>query len=476
MKSLKKSITVNYIYSLLYQALLLVLPLITAPYISRVLGPGPIGQYSFTQSIVNYIQILTILGTGIYGQKMIAYKQHDKREQTILFWEIIYIRSILLLGSILVYTLIIVYYRKYFLLFLIQYISIFSVVLDISWLFQGNENFKDTALRSMVVKITSVILIFLCVKSPSDLPIYIFVCCITMFLGNMSLWFYLPSYLCKISIKCLNIKRHMYSIITMFIPQIAASVYTVLDKIMIGMITGSETENGYYEQSQKIVKMLLVLTSAFIAVITPKTASAYASGNLEQVKKYLSSSIEFVFFLGTPITFGVILIAENFSSWFFGPGYEKTGILIAIFAPLVLIIGISSAIGQQYLLSTNKQNYVTVTVILGTICNISLNLLLLKKYGAIGAAVASVLSEAIVSISQIICTRNFLNFFPIIIKSKNYIISSVIMFIITYAVKGYFPPGIIETVLTVTIGVIIYSICLIFFKDQHFMLLIKKIL
>lgn len=460
----------------MYQVLLLLLPLITAPYISRVLGPGPIGQYSFTQSIVNYMQIFSLLGTGIYGQKMIACKQGDKRGQSVLFWEIMIIRGILLFVSVLVYTAIMVRYKKYFILFLIQYISIFSVVLDISWLFQGNENFKDTALRSMAVKIISVILIFCFVKSPTDLSAYVFLSCITIFLGNISLWLHLPSYLCRINKKYLNIKRHITSIITMFIPQIAASVYTVLDKIMIGIITGSEAENGYYEQSQKIVKMLLVLTSAFVAVITPKTAEAYASGNLKEVKRYLSASLEFVFFLGTPITFGVILIADNFTAWFFGPGYEKTGILIAIFAPLVLIIGISTAVGQQYLLSTDKQNYVTLTVLLGTVSNICLNILLLKKYGAIGAAAASVLSEAVVSCSQIICTRNFINFFTIIIKSKNYIISSMIMFAITNSVKDYFPSGIIQTALTITMGMLIYITCLIFFKDQRFILLSKKLL
>ena len=465
----------NYFYNLSYQILILIIPLITTPYISRVLGAKGIGIFSYTNSIVQYFILFGCVGLNLYGQREIAYVQHEKDKRDIVFWELVLLRIITVSISLLSYFCTLASHGTYASIFIIMSLDIVASMFDISWFFQGIEDFKKIVIRNCIVKLTGVLLIFLFVKSSKDLHLYVFCQSTTLLLGNLSMWAYVPKLIGKTKIKNLNITKHLKQTIILFFPQIATSVYTVLDKTMIGFLTGIEEEVAYYEQGQKIVKIVMALVTSLGTVMMPRVANLFKQNQLEQVKKYLSKSFRFVFFLAFPMMFGLMSISHNLVPWFFGDGYNKVVPNIMVISPILVIIALSNIMGTQYLLPIGRQKEYTLSVVVGCIVNFSVNLLLIPKCLSIGAAIATVIAESSVTGVQMYCIRKDFAFSKIIKDNIQYIISSFIMFVVTYLLARYLSPSVINTLLCCIIGCSIYLGILIMMKDEMLLEVIKKI-
>lgn len=463
---MKKSIRVNYIYNMIYQILIMILPVITMPYVSRVLGADGIGIYGYTSSTLAYFILFGSLGISLYGQREIAYLRDNKEKRSYAFYEIIFLRLVTMIISMLVYYFVLIRTSKYSLYYLIFLLEFISTIFDISWFFQGIEEFDKIVFRQLITKILSVICIFVFVKKPSDLVIYILIYVLSLLVGNASLWFYLPKYISKINIKTLNIAKHIKPTISLFIPQIAMQIYLVLDKTMIGKILKNMSEVGNYEQSQKIIKITLVLVTSLGTVVASRIANNIANRNNKLVSKQLEKSFKFVWFLATPITFGAIAIAKNLVPWFLGPGYEQSIRIIMYGSALILAIGLNNVTGIQYLIPAKKQNLYTNSVILGAIINFSLNLMLIPKYGAIGAIGASVIAEVSIFIIQLIYLKKIISIKSVFNKSYKNIISSIIMFIIVYYIGNKLNPSMINTFILVFIGFSIYILLTLILKDE----------
>lgn len=341
---MKKSVAKNYIYNLMYQILIIILPLITTPYLSRVLGAENIGIYSYTLSITTYFILFGSLGVSMYGQREIAYVQEDVKKRSKAFIEILLMRFITLGVSLLLFYSCFCINGQYNVYYKILLLEIIANSLDISWFFQGLEEFKKTVIRNTIVKIISIICIFSFVKTINDLNKYFIIYVISTLLGNFSLWLYLPKYIEKIKFKELNIIRHVKPTIALFIPQIATQLYTVLDKTMIGTIVLDKSEVGYYEQSQKMIKLLLTIATSLGTVMVPRMASTYASGDGKKLKEYMMNSFSFIMFLAFPLMFGITSVANRFVPIFYGQGYEKVVYLISIISPIIVAIGLSNVI------------------------------------------------------------------------------------------------------------------------------------
>lgn len=472
-----KSITKNYIYNLIYQILVLILPLITTPYVSRTLGAENIGIYSYTLSITTYFILFGSLGISMYAQREIAYVQDDKQKRSKIFWEIIIFRNMTMAIAMLLYYCIYVNGENYQFYYKILILELIANCLDISWFFQGIEEFKKTIMRNIIVKLLSIVSIFLFVKEKKDLVLYFIIYVASNCLGNFSLWVYLPKYIEKIKIRSLNITRHIKPTIALFIPQIAIQLYVLLDKVMLGTIISDKTEVGYYEQSQKIVKILLTLVTSLGTVMIPRVANDFIKGEKEKVKQYLMQSINFVFFLAMPLILGIIIISNRFIPLFLGEGYDEVIKLVIIISPIILIIGLSNIIGNQYLLPTKKQKEFTCSVVFGAIVNFILNLILIKKKGAVGASVATLIAETVVTSIQIYFIRNEIKFKDIIKKMKNYIISAIIMFIICIAINNILnnkSDDIIIIAIQTIVGFVSYVAILIYALKDTFALYIKE--
>lgn len=456
----------NYFYNLSYQILVLIVPLITTPYVSRVLGAKGVGTFSYTNSIVQYFILFGCVGLNLYGQREVAYVEHEKTKRDKVFWELVILRIITVSISLSVYLFSLASHGEYAFIFLIMSLDVLASMVDISWFFQGIEDFKKIVVRNFIVKITGVVLIFLFVKSSSDLYLYVICQSATLLLGNLSMWAYIPKFVGKVEVRKLNIKKHIKPTLVLFLPQIATSVYTVLDKTMIGLLTGLEEEVAYYEQGQKIVKIAMTLVTSLGTVMMPRIANLFKQNQPKQVREHLLKSFRFVFFLSFPMMFGLMAISCNLVPWFFGSGYDKVVPNMMVISPILVIIALSNIMGTQYLLPIGRQKEYTLSVVVGCVVNFSMNLLLIPHLLSIGAAIATVIAESSVTGVQIYCIRKDFDFRHIVKENMHYIISAFFMFILTYFLARLLQPSIISTFLCVVVGASMYFGILTIMKDD----------
>ena len=472
---MRKNIAKNYMYNMTYEVLKIIVPILTTPYLARVLGAENIGIYSYTLSIASYFILFGSLGIYMYGQREIAYVQENKYERSKIFYEIVILRCMTLAISLIVFYFCFCINGEYSIYYKIIFWDIFAAGLDIGWFFQGIEEFKKIVIRNTFVKVIGMICIFLFVKKQNDLYIYYIIFVLTTLLGNISFWLYIPKYTKKIDIKDLKIFRHIIPNISLFIPQIALQVYTVLDKTMIGMIISEKSEVGYYEQAEKIIQMLLTIVTSFIGVIVPRAANSYANGEKQKLKEYMNSSFSVIMMLAFPVMFGLISISEKFVPIFYGEGYDKVSLLINIMSPTIVIVGISNIIGSAYLIPTKKDKKYTSSIIIGAVVNFILNAIVIKKYSSEGASVATVIAEFMVTSTQLILVKEDIKIKEIFKMTYKYFIMSIIIFIVSLIIGSLIKNSIISIVIQFIISCLIYFSGLMILKDKFVLKICNKI-
>jgi O-antigen/teichoic acid export membrane protein len=424
--------------------------------------------------MVSYFLLFGALSIGLYGQREIAYNRDDTHRTAKLFWELCVIKAITISVSLVVYIIIIHRLSDYKIYFLIYGIEIIACLFDVTWYYQGIENFKIIVIRNTVIRIITICLVFIFIKKPADLYKYILLMSASSFIANISLVPFLLRQLVPIKISALHCIQHIKPIMMLFIPQIAIQIYTVLDKSMIGFITQSPYENGCYEQAMKIVKLAITIITSANAVIIPRMSYYKANKKYDAMKAFLLRSCVLVFFFGMPMFLGLFGIADILVPVFFGSGYDKAIILIKILSGLFLIIGLNVSFGIQYLVPQKKENILTLIVSTGAAINFMLNIILIKKYQSVGAAVSSVIAESIIMILYFIYLKGIININEIVLHSWRYIVASVIMFLVLNVVKFIMIPNIVNLIYMVLISGIIYFMVLLLFRDRLLLSVINK--
>lgn len=467
-----KSVKKNYIYNMLYQLLIIVLPIITTPYLARILGPEGNGIYSYTISIVTYFILLGSLGIAMYGEREIAYVQNNKEKRSKVFFELFIFRFITMSLSAIIFYLCFARSGQYATYYKILLLEMLANCLDISWFFQGMEEFKKTVIRNFIVKIISVVSIFLFVKSANDVGIYLLIYTLSTLFGSITLWFGIGKYI-EIP-KKINIFSHLKSIFVLFVPQVAIQIYVVLDKTMIGAILNDMNEVGYYEQSQKIVKILLTIITAVGTVMMPRIANCYANGDMTRIKEYMKKTFKFIFFCSIPLTLGIIVVANNFVPLFFGKGYDKVPTLMSILSLIIIFISMSNVTGTQFLLATKKQKPFTISVVVGAVVNFCLNLILIKVFKSYGAAIATAIAELSVTVVQLYFIRDEFKVSDIFNGTIKFWFAGFIMFIACYLIDLIITSNITGLILQIFCGVCFYFGTLLIFKDKFMLELVDN--
>ena len=461
----------NYIYNTLYQILVLIAPLVTTPYVSRVLGVTNIGIYQYSQSIANYFVLIGAVGTTLYGQREIAYLQDDPKGMSEAFWEIEIFRLASTILCTLVYYFVFCTRGPYSAIYRILSLEVIATAFDISWLYMGVENFKLTVIRNSIIKFTGIVCVFLFVKGPEDLGLYTLCVTAPLFLGNISLWFSLKKYLVKTG-KALpeivnGIVRRMRPIFMLFLPQVAMDVYLLLDKTMIGIFASSIDQVGFYSQAQKIVQVLLRIVSSLGTVMLPAMSALFARGDHEGIKASIRKAFSFTYMLSFALLFGLCAIAPRFVPFFFGKGYDPVVLLMIIISPILVIIGTSNVIGRQYLLPTNQQKAFTASILAGSCVNFVLNIILIRFWDAVGASIATVLAELAVTGVQCWCVRKQIPLWECVKPGIRYCLFGAVMFAACRGVDRLLPPGRTWAMaVVILVGMAVYGAELLITRDS----------
>lgn len=452
----------NYLYNAGYQLLLVLLPLVTATYISRVLTNTGVGLNSYTNSIISYFVLFGSLGVNLYGNREIAYLRDKPQEMSQAFWEIVILRT---LSVILTFIVFLMYlpFSKYPTLMLFQSINLLAVILDISWLYMGIEDFKKTVTRNTLVKLLSLVAIFVFVKNKNDLGLYIIILGLGGFLGNLTLWPFLKGVVGKIKWRQLHLFKHVRPSMALFVPQAAISVYAVLNKTMLGLMAGT-VNSGYYYNSDTIIKTVLALATATGTVMLPHVANAFAKGEKKKVNQMLYDSFDFISFLTVAMMFGLAGLSLHLGPYFYGRGFQPVGMAMLLETPVILLIGWSNAIGTQFLLPTNHNKEFTTSVVLGAGVNVVINFPLIYFGGLNGAILATVISEACVTGYQLWVVRKMINFHLLFLNLPKYLIAGVLMFIPVFWINNSVHTSILSIGAEVLLGIIVYAVMIVLLR------------
>jgi O-antigen/teichoic acid export membrane protein len=372
----KPSLKKNLVYNFISQILTLIIPLFTTPYLSRVLGEEGNGQLSYSLSVITVFLLFASLGFTTYGQREIAKVRDDKEARSKVFWEIILLRVITTTVTYAVFFSLFFTtgFKKCNDLILIYSIEIFSTVFDVTFFYQGEEDFKSLAIRSISIRIATLILIFCLIKSSDDTWIYALCISVLYFFSFLVMWPNLKGKIVFVKLRNLSFKRHILPTFRIFIPQLAITVYSVMDKLMIGWFaTNSDYENGCYEQAYKINNIGLLLVTVISSVLAPRNTYDYKNGNTDKFKEHIDFAIHYTWMIGLPLIAGFIVLSKNLSSWYLGDGYDEVPLLLQIMSVRFVASGLSELCGNQIFIPIGKEKYYTIATCAAALSNVVLN-------------------------------------------------------------------------------------------------------
>ena len=472
---LDRKLIKNYIYNILYQVVTVLAPLITIPYITRVLGDTMLGVNAFTASFVQWFVIFGIMGINNYGIKTIGTVRDDRKKLSETFFGIFLMQMTNLAVVLIIYLLYIsLGSRPYKLIYFIQGLTIVSTMFDISWFYLGIEDFKINSIRNILIKIIGILLIYLFVKSTDDLPVFVLINGSVAVFGQLIMFLQLPRYIDRVKVSLKQAYQdHFKDNLVLFIPQIATSVYNILDQTLVGMLAIDwEEQSAYYQQAIRFVRMFLYFITSIGSVLMPRIANVYSKG--EDVSGYLNTTMRLALYLAIPIMFGTASVAPSLIPWFLDSSFSIVSTLIMVACPIILLVSLSNVYGIQYLLPTGRMKEYSTSVVIGALVNLFSNILLIPRMGALGACIAIVLAESSVTLTQMIFIRNKLQFDISARTVILYFADGICMAGIVMLIGRWMGPRLLTNLVQVGCGALFYLGLLTVFKEEFHMNMIQK--
>ena len=455
-----KSLRANFLWNASYQVLLILVPLVTTPYLARVLGASQIGVFSYTNSITNYFVLFATLGMGQYGVRVVAQAGGDRTKRSRIFSSAYAAQLCIAVPVFLIYIVVVVVAPFGDMLVSFAWGAwVLAALLDISWLFFGVEEFKMPTVRSAFTKLASVFVIFGFVKGHDDLWIYVAAIAGSYLANALLLWPFLKKYVDLCVPRWSEVRSHFAPNVRLFAPVVACSMYLMLDKILLAAMAGT-VETGYYEYSEKLAKMPTSVITALGTVMLPHVTAMMNHGDRDrEVVNLLEQCFWIMECVAIGVMTGVGAIAPVFTAVFLGSEFTPCENIIPVLAAVVPLIAASNVIGVQYMLPKGKDREYAGSVWAGAIVNLFLCCLLLKPFGAMGGAVAAVLTEVTVLVSQCLTVRKELPLVRLFGETVPFFIMGAGMFLVVRVASvllSALAGDLIVLIIEIVIGVAVY--------------------
>lgn len=470
-----KSLKINAIFNGFYQILTLMAPLLTTPYISRVLGPEVIGDYSYYYSILGYFTLIATFGFNDYGTKVIAQYRDDPQKKSDAFWGIQmakFLLSLVCLGA---------YFTTFFVLFSNNQTAIYvflgmslyivSIMFDPTFFFQGNENFVSISIRNAIIRVLTIVLTFVFVKSENDIVKYTLVLSIGNLLATIIMFFSFRRGDVKkpTSFKNLQLFSHLRLAFAYFIPNLAVTLFTSLNQTMLGAMSSS-MESGYYSQASKIIGLLSTFAGSLSIIMLSRMSFLFATGNEEQIRQKTQKTFEAFWAVALPLTFGIVAIAPTLVPLFFGPGYEKVIPNMYILAAIIVLSPLNTLFGSVYYRPKNKIWIQSGIIVVASAINISVSYFLISSFQSLGASAGRFIAEIVQLPLLMFFSRKSLSKSTIFHSFIKPFDNSLIMFIAVIICNEFLQnlgifSSIIMLCLEVFIGALVYVIMEILTKE-----------
>lgn len=460
----QNSIKKNFMYQMIYEVLVLILPFVTSPYIARVIGAEGLGIYSYSYSVAYYFVLFSMLGIKNYGTRAIARVRDDGKSLNETFSNIAALHIIISAICCIAYVVYVFGSESEGRLYAeIQTLYVLSGLFDISWFYFGIERFKLTVTRNILIKIINVVCVFVFVRTEDDLWKYCLIIALGYLVSQLSLWIPLKKYVKIVAPSWNKMKVHIKPLVVLFIPAIAVSLYKYMDKIMIGFFSSKE-QLGYYENAEKVINIPIMIIASFGTVMLPKMSNLAVQNDKHVNNRCIIISMEFVMCLAFALTFGLAGVGTIFAPFFWGEKFKLSGYLIMGLAITVPFVSFANVIRTQYLIPNALDREYIASVIAGAVINLIINALLIPRQGAVGAMIGTIGAEVVVCVWQTIVVRNQLPIMKLLKISVPFLPAGIAVFICVYCIGKHLGNGIGTLIVQIVVGGIIYAIyCAIYF-------------
>ena len=427
----------DFFYNFLLTSSNLLFPLLTFPYLSRILGAEGIGICSFIQSYAQNFAIIAALGIPLYGIREISKVRDDKAKRSRIFFELLSIHSILTVIFLIIYFISIFNYADFEQnkkLAIVGSGFIFLNVFSIEWLFTGLSNFKYITIRSVIIRVISIIFIFLLVKTKDDFTIYFLIIVLTFFFtALLDMYSSIKFISWKISLTVKGILVHLKPVTFLGIYMVLTSIYSVLPTTLLGFLS-TKLAVGYYYGANRIIRMVISIFTSLITVMIPRLNSVVEKEESGEYLSMLQKTLSIVITFGIPITFFVFLVANPLVMLLAGKNFINSIFVIQIMSPIILIVAFAQIFVHLVLNVNRKDKEMMLLAVLGMIIGIVINLVFIPRFAERATGVSQLLSELLVTLFSFFLARRILHFhFP----TRNFILN--LMYVIPFAVITYLP-------------------------------------
>lgn len=451
----EKSVKKNFIYNSAYQILAILVPLVTTPYVSRVLGADGVGRYSYAYTVAYYFFMFAMLGVNNYGNRSIAQTRDDREKMSYTFSSIYAFQLMTTAAMVILYCGYSFFLSKDRTISLIMLMYVASAGLDVNWLFFGIEEFRITTIRNTVIKLATVMAVFLFVKTKNDVYIYTAIYAASMLISHLILWTLVHRIVDFKRVGLKDIIPHIKPNLVLFVPVIAISLYKFMDKLMLGHMT-NKAEVGYYESCDKIIQVPVALVSSLGTVMLPKISNLVANKQKERSEDYFKKAMLFAMFLSSSMGFGIMGVAAEFVPIFYGPGFEKCIMIFWILLPSCIFMGMANVVRTQYLIPYKKDVVYVASVFTGAIVNLIINTMLIPGMQSYGAAVGTICAEASVCIVQSLAVRKEIKVLQYELMGVPFVLAGLIMYLCLINLHLASLGGVQLLALKVVLGALIY--------------------
>ena len=471
------SVKYNFIMNFLLTATQFIFPLITFPYVSRVLQASGNGKVTFVASVANYFMMVASLGIPTYGVRACARVRDDKDKLTKTIQELFIINCVVTVLVTITYVALIYAVPRFLedkTLFYINGINIVLNMFGMNWVYQALEQYDYITFRSIAFKLISIVLMFLLVHQQNDYVIY---GAITVFaaVGSYVLNFVrIKRFISFRLVGDYNFKQHLKPIFTLFAQSVAVSIYTNLDTVMLGFMK-TDADVGYYHAAVKIKGLLLSLVTSLGNVLLPRMSYFVKNKMMNDFKKYMVKALNFELLMALSLTLYFVLYSAESINFLAGQGYEGAILAMQIITVAVIPNGLTGILGVQVLTSLEKEKYVLYSVVVGAVSDFLLNLLMIPAYGAAGAALATTIAEFLVLFVQIYYTKDLLKDIWKDIRAINYLSICLISGVGAYFVKFFGVSNLFKLCISAVVYFGIYGIGLIIVREPVLMKMLKDL-
>lgn len=401
------SIRKNFLLNCILTATSILFPMITFPYVSRILLPGGMGKVALAISVVAYFDLFAQLGIPTYGVRACARVRGDRTQLTRTAHELLVINLVTTLISYVALFIAIATVpklREEKLLYLVVSSTMFLSAAGMEWLYKAMEQYSYITLRSVFFKILSLISMFLLIHEQSDYVLYGFTCILANSASNLCNFFCIRKLIGTKPVGGYCFRRHLKPVFTFFAFACATTVYTNLDSVMLGFLR-SDDEVGIYNSAVKIKSVLVSVVTSLGVVILPRASNYIEQGKREEFWRISKKSLNFVLLMSLPLCLYFMLYSRTSIYLLSGGAFENSILPMRLIMPTLVFIGITNVLGIQILVPLLKEKIVLYSTVAGALTNLVFNLTLIPKFGVVGAAIGTVVAEFAVLIVQLLAIR-----------------------------------------------------------------------